>query len=490
MALELYNTLTRKRERFEPLQKGRVGIYVCGPTVYGHAHLGHAKSYVSFDVLVRYLRYIGYSVTYVQNITDVGHLTDDADQGEDKVVAAARREKKHPMAVAEYYTRSYFDDMDRLNCVRPDISPRATGHITEQIELVKTLLDKGYAYEVNGSVYFDVSKFSEYGKLSGRKVEEMLAGARVQVSEEKRNPVDFALWKKAEPNHIMQWPSPWGMGYPGWHLECSVMSMKYLGKTIDIHGGGLENQFPHHDCEIAQSEAANGVQFVRYWLHNNMVTVDGQKMGKSLNNFITLKQVFSGSHERLMRAYEPLAVRQLVLNSHYRSPLDFSDAALYAAQSGYRKINDTVRSLRRAIAGAPAGDADKDVSRQLDQLKQRFEEAMDDDLNTSVALSVVFEVVRLTNALLEQPAVTAGTLGEVEGWFDRLAGDVLGVVDKEQSSGADERLFESVMNILIEQRNQARQRKDFAAADAIRDRLSEAGIVLEDRPEGTRWRLK
>ena len=326
MALQLYNSLTRRQDEFEPLEDGRVGLYVCGPTVYGHAHLGHAKSYVSFDILVRYLRYLGLSVTYVQNITDVGHLTDDADEGEDKIAKAASRERKHPMALAEYYTRSYFEDMDQLNCLRPDISPRASGHIVEQIELVKTLLAKGYAYEVNGSVYFDVSTFKDYGKLSGRNVEEMQAGTRVEVSADKKNPADFALWKKAEPNHIMQWPSPWGRGYPGWHLECSVMSMKYLGTTIDIHGGGLENQFPHHECEIAQSEAANDAPFVRYWLHNNMVTVDGQKMGKSLNNFITLKQAFDGSHERLTRSYDPLAVRQLILNSHYRSPLDFSDA--------------------------------------------------------------------------------------------------------------------------------------------------------------------
>ncbi|MCK5225922.1 MAG: cysteine--tRNA ligase, partial [Planctomycetes bacterium] len=285
MSFELYNSLTRTKEEFKPLKKGKAGVYVCGPTVYGHAHLGHAKSYVSFDILVRYMRYLGYSVTYVQNITDVGHLTDDADQGEDKLAVAAEKEKKHPMALAEFYTRSFFEDMDSLNCVRPDISPRASGHIIEQIELVKKLLKKGFAYEVNGSVYFDVSKFKDYGKLSGRNVEDMLAGARVEVSPEKKAPADFALWKKAEPNHIMQWPSPWGMGYPGWHLECSAMSMKYLGSTIDIHGGGLENQFPHHECEIAQSEAANGVPFVRYWLHNNMVTVDGQKMGKSLNNF-------------------------------------------------------------------------------------------------------------------------------------------------------------------------------------------------------------
>jgi len=492
MGLQLYNSLTRNKEEFKPLEKDRVGMYVCGPTVYDHAHLGHAKSYVSLDILVRYLRYLGYDVTYVQNITDVGHLTDDADEGEDKIGEAAKKEKMHPMALAESYTRSYFEDMDELNCVRPDISPRASGHIVEQIELVKILLEKGYAYEVNGSVYFDVSKFKDYGKLSGRNIEEMKAGARVEVSPDKKNPVDFALWKKAEPNHIMQWPSPWGMGYPGWHLECSVMSMKYLGATIDIHGGGLENQFPHHECEIAQSEAANGVQFVRYWVHHNMVTVDGQKMGKSLNNFITLKQAFSGAHERLTRSYAPLAIRQLLLNSHYRSPLDFSDAALFAAQSGYNKITETVKAVRKGLATAPEGQIDSETAEQLKQLKERFETAMNDDLNTSVALSVVFDLVRLANKLLQDGNATAQTLDAVDDLFSRLSGDVLGIVkdDYPQAAGADDELMDKLVNILIDQRNQARKAKDFAKADDLRDRLDEMGIVLEDTPDKTTWRMK
>ena len=474
------------------MKEGKVGIYVCGPTVYGHAHLGHAKSYVSFDVLIRYLRYLDYDVTYVQNITDVGHLTDDADEGEDKIVAAAKKEKKHPMALAEYYTRSYFEDMDRLNCVRPDISPRASGHILEQIGLVTTLLKKGYAYVVNGSVYFDVSKFKDYGKLSGRNVEEMLAGARVEVSPDKKNPVDFALWKKAEPNHIMQWPSPWGMGYPGWHLECSVMSMKYLGKTIDIHGGGLENQFPHHECEIAQSESANDVQFVRYWVHNNMVTVDSQKMGKSLNNFITLKQAFSGSHERLTRSYDPLAVRQLILNSHYRSPLDFSDAALFAAQSGYGKITETVKAVRKRMDTVKEGSIDEKVAEQLKQMREKFEAAMNDDLNTSVALSVMFELVRLAQKLLEDSHTTQGTLNLVDILFDRLGGDCLGIVKEEypQTSPADDELMDKLVNISIEQRNEARKNRDFAKADELRAKLDEMGIVLEDKPDMTTWRMK
>jgi cysteinyl-tRNA synthetase len=493
MTLQLYNSLTRRTEEFQPLGEGRVGIYVCGPTVYGHAHFGHAKSYVSFDVLVRYLRYLGYRVTYVQNITDVGHLTDDADAGEDKVAKEARKERKHPMAVAEYYTHSYFEDMDKLNCVRPDISPRASGHIIEQIELVKVLLEKGFAYEVNGSVYFDVSKFPDYGKLSGRNVEEMLAGARVEVAPEKRNPVDFALWKKAEPNHIMQWASPWGRGYPGWHLECSAMSTKYLGQPFDIHGGGMENKFPHHECEIAQSEAARGVQFVRYWVHNNMVTVDGQKMGKSLGNFITLKEAFAGTHEKLTRAYEPLAIRQLVLNSHYRSPLDFSDAALFAAHSGYQKISETVRALRKQLDAAPQGEANQDILKQLDAAKARFEQAMNDDLNTAVALSVLFDLVRLTNGLLEDRKTTRETLVAVNEMFTKLGGDVLGLVkeDYAETAGVGEEAIDKLVGILIAQRAEARKAKDFARADAIRAKLEEAGIALEDQPDGTTtWKMK
>jgi len=491
MGLHLYNSLTREKEQFTPLKKNKVGIYVCGPTVYGHAHLGHAKSYVSFDVLVRYLRYLGYSVTYVQNITDVGHLTDDADEGEDKIAKAAKKEKKHPMALAEYYTRSYFEDMDSLNCVRPDISPRASGHIVEQIELVKKLLDKGYAYEVHGSVYFDVSKFKDYGKLSGRNVEEMLAGARVEVSPDKKNPVDFALWKKAEPNHIMQWPSPWGPGFPGWHLECSVMSTKYLGQPFDIHGGGLENQFPHHECEIAQSEAANGAQFVRYWVHNNMVTVDSQKMGKSLDNFITLKQAFSGEHERLTRSYEPLAIRQLILNSHYRSPLDFSDAALYAAQSGYEKITGMVIEIRKRENSAPAGDIDKNVAQQLNTLKDKFEAAMNDDLNTAVSLSIMFELIRLTQKLLEDSKTTKQTFGAVDELFSKLGGDVLGIV---KESYPEDKLntaeFQKLVDNLIAQRNLARAQKDFKTADKIRDILEHSNIIVSDAANVTVWKKK
>lgn len=496
MGLRLYNSLTRNKDDFVPLKKGRVGVYVCGPTVYGDAHLGHAKSYVSFDILVRYLRYLGFDVTYVQNITDVGHLTDDADEGEDKLVVAAKKVKKHPMAIAELYTASYFSDMDALNNVRPDICPRASGHIIEQIEMVKILLEKGYAYEVNGSVYFEVSKFAEYGKLSGRSLEEMKSGTRVQVSKEKKNPEDFALWKKAEPDHVMQWPSPWGMGYPGWHLECSVMSTKYLGKTFDIHGGGLENKFPHHECEIAQSEAAYDVPFAKFWLHNNMVTVDGQKMGKSLNNFINLKQVFSGSHEKLTRHYSPLAVRQLVLNSHYRSPLDFSDAALFAAQSGYDRISETVKKLRKRIQTTininTNSNRAKEVEDQLQSTTKSFEAAMNDDLNTSIALSVIFKLVNFTNALLNDNTLSKEILIPIEEKFSQLGGDVLGIVVEEYPSAGvgDDELIDELVEGFIQERANARKKKDFAGADAIRDRLDHLGILLEDKPGETVWRRK
>ena len=491
MSLQLYNSLTRKKENFKPINKGRVGIYVCGPTVYGHAHLGHAKSYISFDILVRYLRYLGYSVTYVQNITDVGHLTDDADEGEDKILKQARAEKKHPMAIAEYYTRSYFEDMDRLNCLRPDISPRATGHITEQIDNVKKLIEKGFAYEINGSVYYDVTKFKDYGKLSGRNIEDMLAGARVEVSPDKKNPADFALWKKAEANHIMQWPSPWGNGYPGWHLECSVMSTKYLGQPFDIHGGGIENQFPHHDCEIAQAEAAEGNSFTNFWMHNNMVTVDGKKMGKSLNNFITLKEVFDKGHERLTRTYDSLAVRQLILNSHYRSPLDFSDAALTAAQSGFDKITTTVKTVREAISSASDGTVDSKISKQLDKLKQKFESAMNDDLNTSIALSILFDMTRLANKLLEENS-NKSELSALDDLFNKLGGDCLGIVMDEypQAEAVDQQLTGKLIEILIDQRNSARKNKDFATSDAIRDKLIDLGIELKDRTDGTDWSIR
>ncbi|MBN1344862.1 MAG: cysteine--tRNA ligase [Phycisphaerae bacterium] len=493
MALHVFNTLGRERQEFKPLNPPKVGMYVCGPTVYGHAHLGHGKSYVSFDVILRYLRHLGYDVTYVQNITDVGHLTEDtqgmADEGEDKIIREARRRGLHPMAVVEAFKQSYLEDMDRLNVKRPDVMPHAAAHIPEQIEMIEKLIANGHAYAVGSKVFFDISSFAEYGKLSNRRVEDMSGGARVDVDPDKRHEGDFYLWRPAAPEHILQWSSPWGRGYPGWHLECSVMSGKYLGETLDIHGGGLENQFPHHECEIAQSEAANGCPFVRYWLHNGMVTVDGTKMGKSLGNFITLKELFSGEHARLDRAYDPLAVRQFILNSHYRGPVDFSNEALGAAESGSRRLREAVLAVREAAKTAPDGDVSEGIRTALDRTRERFEEAMNDDFNTAAALSAVFELVKQTNTALTS-GVTKGDAVAIDETFRALGGDVLGLVlDKypEEGAGGGE-LLTPVMQLLIDMRAEARKAKNFELADQIRDRLTEAGVTLEDKAGGTTWR--
>ncbi len=480
--LKLYNTMTRKKEVFEPLHPGFVGIYVCGPTVYGHAHIGHAKSYISFDVIVRYLRYLDYRVRYVQNITDVGHLVSDADEGEDKIARQARLEQLEPMEVAERYTRSYFEDMDKLNVLRPDISPRASGHVPEQIELVEELLQKGYAYEKDGTVYFNVQKFKDYGKLSGRKVDELIEGQRIVVNEEKKNPVDFALWKKADPQHIMQWNSPWGKGYPGWHIECSVMSTKYLGQPFDIHGGGIENVFPHHECEIAQSEAAHGQTFARYWLHNNMVTVDGQKMGKSLGNFITVKDA--------IKKYAPLAIRFFVLSSHYRSPLDFSDSALQAAQKGMEKLHQNFVRLLRAKATTTGRD--EAFEEKIAAYLARFKDEMNDDFNTPKALAAVFDFMREVNSWLDAQKVAAETQQDALKALEETVGQVLGLLpgDYAELEGKGGGNIDALVQILVDLRNRLRQEKNFALADEIRDRLKDAGIELKDTPQETVWDVK
>jgi cysteinyl-tRNA synthetase len=482
MTLKVYNYMTRQKEEFKPLHEGRVGIYVCGLTVYDHAHIGHAKAYVSFDVVVRYLRYLGYKVRYVQNITDVGHLTDDADEGEDKIGRKARLEQLEPMEVAEYYTRSYFEDMDALNVTRPDISPRASGHVPEQIELAQTLIEKGYAYEANGSVFFSVESFPEYGKLSGRKVDELEEGARVQVNPDKRHPADFAVWRAASPEHLMRWKSPWGEGYPGWHAECSVMAAKYLGLPFDIHGGGLENIFPHNESEIAQSEAAYGVEFARYWLLNNMVTVDGIKMGKSLGNFVTIKDA--------LQRHEPMAIRFFILSSHYRSPTDFSEAALEAASKGLERLYGAVKLVRDRLDTAEDSGADAAFQKVMDEHEARFIEAMDDDFNTPQALAALFDLTRDVNTLLnsEEP-VSRGTLEAIDGLYRELGGDVLGIIPDQLPEEAGAGLEDALVQILIDLRQEFRQAKDWAKADAIRDRLAEVGIALEDGPDGTRWRL-
>ncbi|HHT9111137.1 MAG TPA: cysteine--tRNA ligase [Candidatus Brocadiaceae bacterium] len=483
MALKFYNSLTKKKELFTPLHEGRVNMYVCGPTVYDHPHIGHAKSYVSFDVIVRYLRYLGYKVRYVQNITDVGHLTDDADAGEDKIIKRAQRDHVEPAELVETYTRSYFDDMDAINNLRPDISPRATAHIPEQIELVEKLIEKGLAYASGGSVYFDVRKFKEYGKLSGRKQDELEAGARIEINPEKKYPADFALWKKAEPGHIMRWKSPWGEGFPGWHLECSAMSMKYLGATLDIHGGGLENMFPHHECEIAQSESANSVPFVRYWLHNNMVTVNGQKMGKSLGNFITLKDAF--------KKYHPLTIRFFILNTHYRSPLDFSNEALDAADKGIERLHNTIKHLRARLNFAKDGTTPPDINEKLEHYKKVFMEAMDEDINTSAAIAALFDLSKEVNTLLNSAQEYSKKCWEdIDSLYQQLGGDILGIIPKTFSTGASNEAdtLTKVIGVLIDTRCELRKAKQWQLSDFIRNKLMEAGIALDDKPDGTTWK--
>ncbi len=483
MTLRVYNSLTRTKEEFKPLHEGMVGMYVCGPTVYDHAHIGHAKVYVTFDVVNRYLRYLGYRVRYVQNITDVGHLTDNADAGEDKILKRAILERVEPMELVEKYMRSYFEDMDALGVIRPDISPRASGHIPEQIELIKQLIAKGHAYEVNGSVYFSVSSFPEYGKLSGRRVEELREGARVEVIEEKRDPADFALWKRAEPGHILKWNSPWGWGYPGWHAECSAMASKYLGETFDIHGGGLENIFPHNECEVAQSEAATGKPFARYWLHNNMVTVDGVKMGKSLGNAIFLKDLF--------KRYPPLVIRFFILSSHYRSTTDFSDEALQAAQKGLERLHGTVLLVRERLSQAESGTLDAQVAEMLAQHKQRFLEFLDDDFNTAAAIGELFELSRDVNTLLNSgQTVSRETLQAIDNLYRELGGQILGIVPDSLPEKSVTGLDEALIQLLLDTRARLRQAKQWELADGIRNGLAELGVIVEDRPEGSVWRIE
>jgi cysteinyl-tRNA synthetase len=457
-------------------------MYVCGPTVYDHAHLGHAKTYIAFDIVARYLRFKGYQVRYVQNITDVGHILTT---GEDRILKGARREQVEPMELVETYTRSYFDDMDALGVVRPSISPRASGHVPEQIEMVKLLLEKGHAYEVEGNVYFDVSSFEEYGKLSGRKIEELEAGTRIATREDKRHPADFALWKKAEPEHILRWPSPWGWGYPGWHVECSAMSTKYLGETFDIHGGGVDNLFPHNECEVAQAEASFDKPFARYWLLAGTLTVGGVKMSKSLGNFLTLKEA--------LKLYSPQALRFFVLSSHYRSPVDFSRDALLAAQKGVDRLHSAVRRVRQRLESiGPAGTADLSYMTDLHTYREQFITAMDDDFNTAGALAVLFDMNRAINRQLNDDApVSRGTLAGIDRLYRELGGQVLGLIPDELGTEQESAGLEaSLMQILIDLRDEYRRNGEYSKADAIRDRLTLLGVVLEDQPGGgVAWRF-
>jgi cysteinyl-tRNA synthetase len=481
MALQVTNRLTRQKEEFVPLVEGEVKMYVCGPTVYDHAHLGHAKTYVSFDVINRYLRFSGYRVRYVQNITDVGHLLDS---GEDRILKKAGALSLEPMEVVETYTRSYFTDMDALGVRRPDISPRASGHVPEQIAMTQALLEKGHAYVTKtGDVYFDVSSFADYGKLSGRSLEDM-QGERDIVQSDKRNPADFALWRHADPEHLMQWDSPWGRGFPGWHIECSAMATKYLGETFDIHGGGLENQFPHNECEIAQSEALYDKPFARYWLLTGSLTIDGTKMSKSLGNFITIQDALA--------KHPPEVIRTFILSSHYSSQVDYSEAALETAEKGWERLVNAVQLVQYALRDAPEGDDSAGFQAVLDEYEGQFVEAMDDDFNAPRALGVLQGLTREVNTLLNSDvAVGRPILEAIESVYRRLGGEVLGIIPEDTALGGQDHAdrLDGLIQLLIEMREDARSAKEYARADQIRDHLADLGIALEDRPDGTIYKL-
>ena len=484
--LFIYNTLSRKKELFEPISAPHVGLYVCGPTVYGEAHLGHSRPAITFDVVFRYLSHIGYKVRYVRNITDVGHLVDDADEGEDKIAKKARLEQLEPMEVVQYFTDRYHNDMEDLNVLKPSIEPRASGHIIEQMEVIDKLLANGFAYESNGSVYFDVKAYSEkydYGKLSGRKIEELISNTRdLEGQSEKKNSFDFALWKKAMPEHIMRWPSKWSDGFPGWHLECSAMSQKYLGAEFDIHGGGLDLQFPHHECEIAQSTGAHGHEAVKYWMHNNMITINGQKMGKSLGNYVNLSSMFSGENDVLDQAYSPMTVRFFILQAHYRSPLDFSNDALQAAEKGFKRLITAIGTIDKI---KPSNSS----SNSVEELKAKCYEALNDDFNTPILIAHLFDGVKMINSLAAgTESITADDLASLKDLYHKLVFDVLGLKD-EGDEGADNEILDKVVRLLLSTRDEAKKNKDWATADKIRDELTNLGIVVKDTKDGYEWEI-
>ena len=487
--LLLYNTLTRRKETFEPINPPHVGMYVCGPTVYGDPHLGHARPAITFDLLFRYLKAEGYKVRYVRNITDVGHLEHDADDGEDKIAKKARLEQLEPMEVAHYYTERYKSAMEALNVESPSIEPHASGHIIEQIEFIKRIIDHGFAYESNGSIYFDVEKYNEkyhYGKLSGRNLDDIVTDTRkLDGQEDKRHSFDFALWKKASPEHIMRWPSPWSDGFPGWHMECSAMSTKYLGERFDIHGGGMDLMFPHHECEIAQSTSALGHDSAKYWVHNNMITINGQKMGKSLGNFITLEEVFTGNHRLLAQAYSPMTVRFFILQAHYRSTLDFSNDALQAAEKGLDRMMKGIEALGKIKPSAAS-------TVNPDELAARCEESMADDLNSPMVISALFDWVRIINQLVDgQQTITAEDLDKLKAIFKRWAFDILGLRDeKSASAAACKDLVTPLVEMLLDIRATAKANRDWATSDKIRDGLTAAGIRVKDRKDGVDWEIE
>ncbi len=469
-------------------------MYVCGPTVYGDAHLGHARPAITFDVLFRYLRHLGYKVRYVRNITDVGHLEHDADEGEDKIAKKARLEQLEPMEIAQYYTRRFNAAMDKLNVLPPSIEPHATGHIIEQQQLVQQILDNGYAYVSNGSVYFDIEKYNKdykYGILSGRSLENIKDASRDTLAGvgEKKNQADFALWKKAQPEHIMRWPSPWSDGFPGWHCECTAMGRKYLGDEFDIHGGGMDLVFPHHECEIAQAQAAMGHQAVRYWMHNNMITINGQKMGKSYNNFITLDQFFKGDHELLTKPFAPMTIRFFILSAHYRGTVDFSSEALEAAEKGFQRLMQGLKDLKRVQA---AKGSSPEVGTFVKELETKLYDAMNDDLQTPVAISLLFEACHMVNLLVDRKAkVSTADLEQLSRVMHTFTEDILGLTNAtpSEAGGAKDAALEKVMSMVLAMRAKARQEKDWATCDSIRDELNAAGVIVKDTPEGTVWEI-
>ena len=491
--LLIYNSLTRRKQLFVPLVEGRVGMYVCGPTVYGDGHLGHARPAITFDVLFRYLTHLGYKVRYVRNITDVGHLEHDADEGEDKIAKKARLEQLEPMEVVQHYLNRYHDAMARLNVLPPSIEPHASGHIIEQIEYIKKILDAGYAYESNGSIYFDVPKYNRdhnYGKLSGRNIVELLSETRsLDGQQEKRNPADFALWKKAQPEHIMRWPSPWSDGFPGWHLECSTMGEKYLGETFDIHGGGMDLKFPHHECEIAQSVAHHGHDTVRYWMHNNMITINGQKMGKSLGNFITLDEFFTGSHPLLTQAYTPMTIRFFILQAQYRSTVDFSNEALQASEKALDRMLEGWRRLADL-----KGSNTSTVTAEIADLEQKCYDALNDDLNTPIVIAHLFEAVGIINRVADGHATaTAADIDALKALFQTFLFDILGMRPEAADLGGDEKALEpyrGAVDLLLQVRAEAKAKKDWATSDLIRDRLAALGFNVKDTKSGVEWSVK
>ncbi len=493
--LFIYNSLSRKKEEFIPINPPFVGLYVCGPTVYGDPHLGHARAAVTFDVVYRYLKFLGYKVRYVRNITDVGHLEqEETEQGEDKIAKKARLEQVEPMEIAQKYTISYHKGTELLNCLNPDIEPTATGHIIEQISLIKTILDNGYGYEVNGNIYFDIEKYRQdnpYGQLSGKILEDLQAGSRETAGlDEKKSPHDFALWKKASPTHIMRWDSPWGDGYPGWHLECSAMSLKYLGKKFDIHGGGLDLQFPHHEAEIAQCRSAHGHDPVNYWIHNNMVTIDGAKMSKSAGNFINLDELFEGRHEKLAKGYSPMVVRFLMLQSHYRSKIDFSNDALSAAEKGFHRLMAAVALLKELKESGDFSEEEGSLDKAVLELCGRCHHSMNDDFNTAQVLAALFDLSSKINALhngqLLKTDLSRNALNKLVKTFDQFIYAILGL--KDDTSG-DDGITEDLIELLIDIRKEARENKDFATSDKIRDELQQIGVRLKDEKGGTRFEI-